>query len=180
MRYVSSLAALTAMLIAIPASAEPYGFKGTVIGSPLSQIASNRMVECMPASAPTADRICFLGKGESETIAGTPVDSIFYFYFQNRLTGITINFEEKAFETVVKALQGKYGIPTRHSDAVKTLAGKSYENVTYHWQQPGQSIDAERYTARIDKSSIRISEDGAEKRIRQIREHLVKQPGSDL
>lgn len=168
------------MLSSTQASAEPYGFKGVTLGSPISRMTANPMIECVPASAPTADHICYLGKGVSETIAGATVDSIYYFYFQNALTGITINFSEKDFEAVVKALQGKYGVPTRQGDTVKTLAGKTYENITYHWQQTGQSIEAERYSARIDKSSIRISEDGAAERVKQSREHAVKKPGSDL
>lgn len=180
MRYVSSFAALAALLLALPAAAESYGFKGATIGSSLSLMTSNPLIECIPSSVPTADHICFLGKGAAETIADSPVDSIFYFYFQNRLTGITISFEEKDFENVVKALQNKYGTPTRQSETVKTLAGKTYENVTYRWQQAGQSIKAERYAARIDKSSIQISDDGAELRVKQFREHAVKRSGDDL
>lgn len=184
MRYVSLLmtsAVLAAALFSIPAAADPYGFKGVTLGSPLSLVTDNPKLVCRPASAPTADRICYLGPGETETIAGAPVDSVYYFYFRKSLTEITIGFDETDFEAVVKALREKYGSPTRSRQTVKTLAGKSYENVTYRWQQTGQSIEALRYSARIDKSAIRISDDGAAERIKQLRTQSAgKQPKNDL
>lgn len=183
MRYLKFLigsTALVATMYSTTATAEAYGFKGAEIGSPISRTADNPKLECRQVSAPTADHICFLRQGESETIAGNPLDSIYYYYFQGRLTGITMTFEEVYFTDVVQALGQKYGQAVRDTDKIKTLGGKDYENIILRWQQAGQSIEARRYSARVDKSSVNISEDGAAQRIKQIREHSVTQPQNDL
>lgn len=160
--------------------AEPFGFKGVLLGSHIGQIANNPKFTCNPARTPTADRICSLGKDESETIAGGRLDSLFYFYDQSTLTGITLSLDEKHFQAMVKALEGKYGAPERTAEPVKTLSGTASENVIHTWRQPGQSIVAQRFAGRIDKSSLRISDDTAPSRIKQRREQTEKQPHRDL
>lgn len=162
------------------ALAEAYGFKGVLLGSHASQIASNPKFACHGVKTPTADRICALGKDDSETIAGVPVRSLFYFYDQATLTGITVSLEEKHFQAVIGALTQKYGVPTKDTESIKTLNGESHQNVIHRWHQPGQSIVAQRYAGRIDQSSVRISDDTAAERIRQRREAIARDPKLDL
>lgn len=174
------LLGLTAMLATGAASAESYGFKGIALGSHVSQIANNPKFDCKAVNTPSADRICGLGKDESETIAGVQVDSLFYFYDQASLTGISIGLPEKNFQPVVKALGDKYGAPARSVETIKTLSGQTFENITYRWRQPGQAIEAQRYAGRVDKSTIRIVDETAPQRIKQRREQIAKQPHTDL
>lgn len=162
------------------ALAEAYGFKGVLLGSHANQIASNPKFACQVVKTPTADRVCALGKDDSETIAGVPVRSLFYFYDQATLTGITVSLEEKHYQAVIDALTQKYGAPTRNVESIKTLSGESHQNIIHRWRQPGQSIVAQRYAGRIDQSSVRISDDTAAERIRQRREAIARDPKLDL
>jgi hypothetical protein len=173
-------AALAALLASQAALADSYGFKGVTLGSNISLIANNTKFECRSVNTPISDRICSLRKDETDTIAGFEVHGLFYFYDQSSLTGITMSLNEKDFQPVVSALLAKYGTPAHRSQPIKTLAGKTYENIVYRWQQAEQSIEAERYSGQIDTSSIRIFDDAAASRIKQRREQIAKHPQSDL
>ncbi len=168
------------LLLAAPAQAGDYGFKGINLGSHVSQIVGNPKYDCKSVSTPTADRVCGLKKDEVETMAGVPVASVFYFYDQTALTGISIGLEEKHFQAVVTALTGKYGTPVLAKTQIKNLKGVAFENLVYTWRAKGESIVAERYSGRLDRSLIRITEDGAVQRIRARRESVAREPGKDL
>lgn len=178
MAFFQALAA--SLLIATQAQAGDYGFKGINLGSHVSQVATNPKYDCKAVTTPTADRICGLKKDEVETMAGVPVASVFYFYDQTMLTGINIGLEEKHFQAVVTALTGKYGAPALAKAPIKNLKGAAFENLVYTWRAQGESIIAERYSGRIDRSSVRIAEDGAAQRIRARREAVAREPGKDL
>lgn len=169
-----------ASLIAAAAQAGDYGFKGVNLGSHIGAIANHPKYDCKPVATPIADRVCGLRKDEVETIAGVPVVSVFYFYDQAVLTGISIGLEEKHFQAVAAALGGKYGQPVLTKATLKNLKGQSFENHTYTWRAKGESIVAERYSGRLDRSTVRISEDAAAQRIRQQREALAREPRKDL
>lgn len=173
-------AAVLALFISLNVQAAPYGFKGIELGSHLSQIASNPKFDCRAVTTPSADRVCGLRKDETETIAGIHVDSLFYFFDQSSLSGISISLDEKHYEAVVKALKDKFGTPQRSTETVKTLSGQSHENIVYRWHQPDQSIIAQRYAGRVDKSSVRILDDSTPQRIKQRREQIARQPHTDL
>jgi hypothetical protein len=181
LRYLSHGVALAILLaFTAAASAGDYGFKGINLGSHVSQVATNPKYDCKAVTTPTADRICGLKKNEVETMAGVPVASVFYFYDQTVLTGINIGVEEKHFQAVVAALTGKYGAPTQAKSPIKNLKGEAFENLVYTWRAKGESIVAERYSGRIDRSSVRIAEDAAAQRIRARREAVAREPGKDL
>lgn len=169
-----SLAALSA-----PA-AERLGFKGVELGSSLAQIASNPKFACHVITTPIADKVCSLRPQEKETIAGAPIDSIFYFYDQSGLTSIVVNLPEGHFQAVIDALTEKYGMPVLKTEAVKNLKGVAHENRTYRWQRPEGSLQAERYAGRLDRSSIRFADDTAAQRVQQRRALLAKDPRKDL
>jgi hypothetical protein len=174
------LALASVLLASASALAGDYGFKGVNLGSHVSLIANNPKYDCKAVITPTADRICNLRKNETETIAGAPVASLFYFYDQAILTGISIGLEEKYFQSAIDALGGKYGPPTLAKANLKNLKGQDFENRIYTWRVQGESIVAERYSGRLDRSSVRISQDGAADRIRQRRDTLTRQPHKDL
>lgn len=169
------------LLAAMPASAdEKLGFKGVELGSSLSQIASNPKYECHIVSTPIADKVCSLRAQEKETIAGAPIDSLFYFYDQSGLTGIVVNLPETHFQPVIAALSEKFGAPALKTEIVKNLKGVAHENQSYRWQRPEGSLQAERYAGRLDKSSIRFTDDNAAQRVQQRRTLLAKDPRKDL
>lgn len=170
----------TSLLIAAPALAGQYGFKGINLGSHIGQIANNPKYDCKAVTTPTADRVCGLRKDEVETIVGVPVASVFYFYDHAVLTGIRIGLEEKHFQNVIAALSEKYGTPTLNTAPLKNLKGQAFENHTYTWRAQGETILAERYSGRLDRSALRISEDNAAQRIRAQREALAREPRKDL
>lgn len=183
MKFVPKLllpAALASLLASPAALAERYGFKGILLGSHVSLIANNPKYDCRPVKTPTADRVCSLRKDEVETMAGVPVDAIFYFYDQSALTGISIHLPEKHFKEVVSALTSKYGASARIVETVKNFSGESFQNQVHTWRQDGESLVAQRYSGRLDKSSVRITDDGAAARIRARRERIQQEPHSDL
>jgi hypothetical protein len=169
-----------ALLISGQALAGAYGFKGIQLGSHIGQIANNPKYDCKAVTTPTADRVCGLRKDEVETIVGVPVASLFYFYDRAVLTGISLGLEEKHFQNVIAALTEKYGPPTLTKTPLKNLKGQTFENQTYTWHTQGETILAERYSGRLDRSALRISEDNAAQRIRAQREALAREPRKDL
>lgn len=171
---------LLALALPVSASPEKLGFKGVDLGSNLSLITSNPKYECHVVSTPIADKVCNLRAKEKETIAGAPVDSVFYFYDQNGLTGIVLNLPESHFQTVVTALSEKYGAAQLKTEVVKSLKGAAFENRTYRWTHPDGSLQAQRYAGRLDKSLIRFTDDSAAQRLQQRRALLAKDPRKDL
>ncbi len=162
------------------AAAEPFGFKGIDLGSGITAVASNPKYECRTASAPASDTICSLRVQEKETIAGAPIRSLFFFYYDGKLTGIAIHLEEKNFAQVIAALRGKYGDGRLKTEPIRNLKGVDFENRTYTWTTPGDSLTAQRYAGRVDLSSIRFTADELIRRIEQRRAAVAKDPSKDL
>jgi hypothetical protein len=162
------------------ADAEKLGFKGVELGSSLAQVASNPRFDCRIVTTPIADLVCSLKPHEKETIAGAPIDSLFYFYDQTRLTGITVNLNEKHFQPVVAALSEKFGPPGLTTETLKNVKGAAFENRIYRWIRPEGSLQAQRYAGQLDKSAIRFTDDSAAQRIQQRRALLAKDPRKDL
>jgi len=171
--------ALAGALAALPAHADPLGFKGIDLGSPLVRIAIDPRHECHALNTPLGDILCSLRSHETETIAGVPIVSVFYFYDRGVLTGIQITIAEKDFQRVVHALDGKYGAARLSREMVKNLKGELFENRTYLWNRADGSLQAQRYSGSLDKSLIRYSDDNAARRLQQ-RRAVAKDPMKDL
>ncbi|HNF89161.1 MAG TPA: hypothetical protein PLL19_07515 [Thiobacillaceae bacterium] len=178
-RKLTLLAALLGAAWAAHA-AERFGFKGIELGSGIAAVANSPKYECRTASAPGADTICSLRPREKETIAGAPVRSLFFFYFDNRLTGITLHLEEKHFAQVVEALRGKYGPGRVQTETVRNLKDLAFENRTLTWRSAGESLTAQRYTGRLDLSAIRFSAEDLVRDIERRRADIARNPGKDL
>ncbi len=177
-----SLLAAALLIATTPAfaAAEKLGFKGVDLGSSLGRIASNPKYDCRNVSTPIADMVCSLRPKEKETIAGAPIELLFYFYDQGTLTGIVVSLAEMHFQPVINALSEKYGKPGLKSESVKSLKGDVFEDRIYRWTRPEGSLQAQRYAGRLDKSSIRFTDDAAAQRIEQRRALVAKDPRKDL
>ena len=180
LRKTFIVAALLSASMPALAEGEKLRFKGVELGSSLAQIASNPKFDCRIVTTPIADKVCSLRSRETETIAGAPIDSLFYFYDQAGLTGIVINLDEKHFQPVVAALTDKFGGPSLKTETLKNLKGVTFENRIYQWTKPEGSLKAERYAGRLDKSMIRFADDSATQRVQQRRTLLKKDPRKDI
>ncbi len=174
------LAWITAFTAAAAPQAEKFAYKGIELGSAIAAVASNPKYECRTASAPAADTICGLRAKEKETIAGAPVKSLFFFFYDGKLTSIAIHLEEKHFTQVAEALRGKYGNAPVQVEALRNLKGQAFENRTYTWKSPTESLLAQRYAGRLDQSAIRYSADELISRIEARRAAVAKDPSKDL
>lgn len=178
-RLVLSLLILLGLLPIGPgARAERLGFKGLALGAPLERIASDPRHDCRAVATPLGDVICGLRGRESETIAGAPIQSLHYFFDAGRLTGIHLTVAEKDYARITQTLAGKYGPGGLRTEPIKSQGGASHENRILTWKREGDSLRAERYSGRLDRSLISYGEDGAEERIRQRR--ALKDPSRDL
>ncbi len=165
-------------LLPLPSQAERLGFKGMELGAPLARIASDPRHECRPVNTPIGDTICSLRAKEVETIAGAPVLSLHYLFDLSSLTSVQITVAEKDFQKVTDALNAKYGAGNLVSEPLRNLAGVSHENRTWSWKRPEGSLQAQRYSGRLDRSEIRFRDDAALLRIQKRR--AVKDPLKDL
>lgn len=175
--FLAGAVLVSGVAIAAP---EAFGFKGIDLGSGIGPVASNPKYECRTASAPGGDTICSLRAQEKETIAGAPIRSLFFFYFDGKLTGIAIHFEEKGFGRAVEALRGKYGEGKVERETIRNLKGVGFENRIYTWATPTETLTAQRYAGRVDMSSIRFTADDLIRRIEQRRAIVAKDPRKDL
>ncbi|MCP5279968.1 MAG: hypothetical protein H6935_16680 [Thiobacillus sp.] len=168
---------LAALMVAPVLAAEPLGFKGHSIGTSSVAVTRDPRFDCRVVRAPTADQVCSLRPKEQETIAGARVASLYYFYDQARLTGITISLPESHFQAVAQALEAKYGPAQTSVEAVKNLKGDSFENRTLTWRQGEARLQFQRYAGRLDQSLLKLNDEAAAERIRQRRS---RDPGQDL
>jgi hypothetical protein len=175
---------MLAWAVSFVATAAPqagkFTYKGIELGSGIAAVASNPKYECRTASAPAADTICGLRAKEKETIAGAPVKSLFFFYYDGKLTSLAIHLEEKHFAQVAEALRGKYGDAPARTEAIRNFKGETFENRTYTWKSSTESLTAQRYAGRVDQSAIRYSADELIRQIEARRAAVAKDPSKDL
>jgi hypothetical protein len=108
------------------------------------------------------------------------VKSLFFFYYDGKLTSIAIHLEEKRFAQVAEALRGKYGDTPARTEVIRNLKGMVFENRTYAWKSPTETLLAQRYAGRVDQSAIRYSADELIRRIEARRAAVAKDPSKDL
>jgi hypothetical protein len=184
-RFLRQLVGLIIVSLGLLATAwagnpESLAFKGVALGSPITPLAGDPRYDCKATRAPAADRICSLRSQEQETVAGQPVNSIFWFFYRGRLTSIVINLDERYFKQVVAALQKKYGAGETRTEQVKNLKGARFDNSIHTWRQVGGSLVAQRYAGRLDKSSLRYADDAAIRAIEAQRQSQQTAPEQDL
>lgn len=164
----------------LPAVAGGFAFKGIELGSGIAALASQPKYVCRSVHAPGADTICALRPGEKETIAGAPLRSLFFFYYDGRLTGISMHVEESRFAGIVEALRGRYGEAALTRETLRNLKGVAFENHIHTWKTATQTLLAQRYSGRLDQSLIRFTDDAAMRRIEAGRAAAARDPRQDL
>jgi len=145
-----------------PALAEPFAFKGVTLGDPY---ARDPRFQCHAMNTPLGDSLCSLNAHERETIAGQPVRSYFRYYHQGRLSAMVLHFDAAGFEAVTTALTAKYGPPQTAEASLKNLKGETFQNRRAHWLVDGMSMEGLRYSGRLDQSSLRLIDLGAQARM---------------
>jgi len=147
----------------LPALAETaLAFKGLMLGAEIAPLFADARIECHPLRTAAADQVCSLRHGARETIAGAPVNSIFWYARAGRLTRILINLDARHFETVSQALVQRHGPAQEKSELIRTLDGREHRNRTLTWQRGAHRLVAERYAGQINLSRIRFIDDHAE------------------
>lgn len=160
-RHAALALVLLGGLPPLSAQAEALGFKGVTLGSPLARVADDPRHVCHQASAPGADTVCALRPQQRETLAGAPVDTLFYFYLRGRLTRISITLPERHFAQVVDAFKARYGEGELRTESVRTYQGATHQDRIHTWRQGDTSLQAQRYAGRLDKSLVRYSDEAA-------------------
>ncbi len=153
--------ALLAGVIPPAVGADALGFKGVTLGSPLARVADDPRHVCYQATAPGADTVCALRPQQRETLAGAPVDTLFYFYLRGRLTRISITLPERHFAQVVDAFKARYGEGEVRAESVRTYQGVAHQDRIHTWRRGETSLQAQRYAGRLDKSLVRYSDEAA-------------------
>jgi len=169
-------------LITSTVSAEepPFDFKGIALGSDIASIEGTSRFSCRDPQNPIADRICSLKFGERETIAGAPVQVLLLYYYSGKLETISISFEPKHFSEVAAALTDKYGAGSVKTEAVQNRMGATFENKTYSWRRGNATLEAKRYSSKIDRSSVMYRTDFALQEFERRRGTTVKEKAKDL
>jgi hypothetical protein len=177
---IRAILALFGLLAAAAAGAESLTFKGLGLGAAISAVAGDPRYNCQAAKAPGADRICSLRPQEQETVAGAPVNAIFWFFYRGHLTSLTVHFDAQHFNQVTQALASKYGAAEISRETVRNLKGASFDNQVHTWRQGSASLVARRFTSRVDKSSLRLADADRIREIDLRREQSRAAPETDL
>ncbi len=160
LRFVALFIALASPLMAQAETG--LAFKGLVLGGGITPLLADARVECQPLRTPFADRVCGLRQGAHETIAGAPVNSIFWYVRSDRLARIVINLDARHFDAVTQALVQRHGPARDEMETVRTLDGREHRNRVLTWQRDGGRLVAERYAGQINQSRIRFIDERAE------------------
>lgn len=180
MRFVVALILL--LLLAAPGSAqEPsFDFKGIALGSDISFIENTSRFSCRDPQNPIADRVCSLKFGERETFASVPVEVLLLYYYSGKLEIISISFEAKHFSEVASALTEKYGQGVVKTEGVQNRMGATFENKIYSWRRGNSTLEAKRYSSKLDRSSVIYRTDFALQEFSRRQGTTVKEKAKDL
>jgi len=141
------------------AETDTFEFKGMALGADVAQFEKNRRFLCLKPKNASADLACGMRRADGETIAGIPVESLMLFFTEAKLQTIYITFASKEFDTVVAALQEKYGKVTPLTDEVQNRMGATFNNETYSWRKSDQVLKAEKYGSKITTSRVTFQTD---------------------
>lgn len=170
------------LLLSSVASAQdsPLEFKGIALGSDISTVESSGRFSCRDSQSPLADRMCYLKLREKETIAGAPVRVLLLHYYSGKLERITVAFDEKHFSQVTAALMEKYGQGQLKTEEVQNRMGATFENKTYSWRRGAATLQARRYSSKLDTSTVMYGTDYALKEFTRRKATSVKEGAKDL
>jgi hypothetical protein len=179
MRLILVILAMLASSLALGQS-ETFEFKGIALGSDIATIEANPRFSCRNPSSPIADLVCSLRYGENETIAGVPISALLLYYYNGKLQTISISLDSKQFPQVSEALKEKYGEGNVKTDAVQNRMGATFENKILSWRKPGATLEAKRFTSKIDRSSVIYRTDFAIEEFQRRHGSTTKEQAKDL
>ncbi len=155
-------------------------FKGIALGSAIATIEDTGRFSCRDAGNPIADRICSLKFNERETIAGVPIRVLLLYYYSGKLETISLTFDEKHFSQVAAALVEKYGQGNSRSETLQNRMGATFENRILSWRRGQATLEAKRYSGKLDASGVMYRSDFALQEFAKRRKSSVKDSSKDL
>jgi hypothetical protein len=155
-------------------------FKGIALGLDLATIKATNRYSCSDPKSPIGDIVCNLRYGERETIAGAPLKLLTLAFYNERLHYISVLFDEKDFSTVSSALIEKYGQTQVKSETLQNRMGATFENKIFNWARTGGSVEARRYSTKLDTSAVRWQSDSYIKEFAARRKSTTRSSAKDL
>lgn len=157
-------------------------FKGLYLHQPMSELRQDRRIGCnaIPKRFPS-DEQCGNVYGLKETIAGASIESLLLLVYDGTVHKILIMTKASDFAGVQAALQEKYGAPTSNKiEPLTTRAGVTYENQSSTWLLSEGTIRIEKFSGRIDRSSVSFSSHQLDGLFKSRQEAAAKAGAKDL
>ena len=159
---------------------EPFDFKGMVLGSDASNVEGTSRFFCGDPKSSIADRSCSLRYDVKETIAGAPVQGLSLYYYSGKLETIRITLDQRNFSQVAAALAEKYGEGAVRAETVHNRMGAAFENTIYSWRRGTATLEARRYSGKLDTSLVTYRTDFAVAEFERRRGPAAKEKAKDL
>jgi hypothetical protein len=105
-----------------------------------------------------------------------PANSEYY----GKLESIAITFHPKFFTEVAAALVEKYGSGSVTTKTLQNRMGASFENKIYSWRRNDATLEARRYTSKLDTSSVTYATDFSLQEFARRRGTSVKEKSKDM
>lgn len=169
-----------------------FTFRGSHIGDPIEYKAGDFMSQYRsgPYGACEQDKDVpglkecddkSFGDIVNKKIGNIPLLITQYQYLDDKLIGIWLSFNSRDFFEMRDLLTGKYGPASNERvETVNNRAGASFENIVSIWETPHGPMQLEQRFGRIDSSSLRLVDRGAESEIEQRRRTVRGAAGKSL
>jgi hypothetical protein len=103
------------------------------------------------------------------------------FFYRGELSFVRVVFLPAYFETIVGALEAKYGKPSHvGATMIQTKSGVSFENTTYTWENSGSLIEVSRYFDNINNGVVVYTLKSYAKEAERIGKEQTKKAAGDL
>lgn len=109
-----------------------------------------------------------------------PIRVLLLYYYSGKLETISIALDEKHFSQVAAALSEKYGQGNSRSETLQNRMGATFENRTILWRRGQATLEAKRYSGKLDTSSVMYRSDFALQEFARRRKTSVKDNSKDL
>lgn len=175
------LLVIASVALASACANEPFDLTGLKLGSELSNVKAQGYWQCERVNLPEADTYCLSDPDHKESIAGVGAQGVLLGFYDARLTQISIYFQEYDFDTVLSALEKKYGRPDHEGrSVVYDSVGARFENYLAMWERGDSIISAQRRAGAINRSAVRYHVPDLDKKFDERRRERDQGRGSDL
>lgn len=143
---------------AAPAPApQTIGFREFMLDAERASIKTEGL-RCVRAVATPWKEVCFTryarDAGDRPTLIGAWVDDITLTFISNKLVGIDVSFESRAFSRVVRGLSNSYGAPTKEDQEIYSGGpGISIASPKTVWQTPQGTIVAREMAGQMNATA---------------------------